>query len=452
MENEKKTKNILIVGNGFDLAHFLPTSYQDFLGFMQGVKILLEFKKRYPTALNNDLLFTIKKLFTEIILCKPEPLKNSFELNINFLNSKFAKFVNNFNLSYEIIDFKKFEIEFIINHFSDEINSQKNEVNFKKLNYDNIFENEWLSYFLTINSNLNWVDVEIELENILNILSKYINEYLKNYNTFNNYLNEETVLFYFFKNILEENHNENGSIYWRFKDEFYNDRVFESKLNFEKIINYLFESFNFFRFIFKAYIIEFVEKLTPFLKDGIWDCELYKYDFCYSFNYTNTAALCSKFNLGVVNHIHGSANSNFPIIFGVDINALKNEKNESLLIFSKQFQTLINSTEYIITPEKSLGNSYYIWGHSLGGADKNYLDQIINQLNLNFNNLSVLEIVDSQTTNSSMNKLVIYYYNNEAKVNYLKKLIHYYSYDLIHKLIKLDYLKFEKSPILNIRV
>ena len=26
--------NILVIGNGFDLAHKLPTSYKDFLGFI----------------------------------------------------------------------------------------------------------------------------------------------------------------------------------------------------------------------------------------------------------------------------------------------------------------------------------------------------------------------------------------------------------------------------------
>ena len=34
--------NILVVGNGFDLAHGLPTTYRDFLHFVQGYK---EYKK-----------------------------------------------------------------------------------------------------------------------------------------------------------------------------------------------------------------------------------------------------------------------------------------------------------------------------------------------------------------------------------------------------------------------
>lgn len=34
--------NILIIGNGFDLAHKLPTKYTDFLDFLENVRILKE--------------------------------------------------------------------------------------------------------------------------------------------------------------------------------------------------------------------------------------------------------------------------------------------------------------------------------------------------------------------------------------------------------------------------
>lgn len=31
---------ILVIGNGFDLEHGLPTKYKDFLDFMQGINLL----------------------------------------------------------------------------------------------------------------------------------------------------------------------------------------------------------------------------------------------------------------------------------------------------------------------------------------------------------------------------------------------------------------------------
>ena len=33
--------NILVIGNGFDLAHNLPTSYKDFLGFITYINVFL---------------------------------------------------------------------------------------------------------------------------------------------------------------------------------------------------------------------------------------------------------------------------------------------------------------------------------------------------------------------------------------------------------------------------
>lgn len=55
--------NILVIGNGFDLAHELPTKYSDFLAFCESVKIIYEsrndytvesFKRKYLSKLNLD--------------------------------------------------------------------------------------------------------------------------------------------------------------------------------------------------------------------------------------------------------------------------------------------------------------------------------------------------------------------------------------------------------------
>ncbi len=38
--------NILLIGNGFDLAHHLPTKYSDFLEFVKVIKQILKICKR----------------------------------------------------------------------------------------------------------------------------------------------------------------------------------------------------------------------------------------------------------------------------------------------------------------------------------------------------------------------------------------------------------------------
>lgn len=35
---ERKDMNILVIGNGFDLAHGLPTTYKDFLDYVHAFK------------------------------------------------------------------------------------------------------------------------------------------------------------------------------------------------------------------------------------------------------------------------------------------------------------------------------------------------------------------------------------------------------------------------------
>ena len=37
--------NILMIGNGFDLAHGLPTGYPDFLGFCRMIKVVYSLEK-----------------------------------------------------------------------------------------------------------------------------------------------------------------------------------------------------------------------------------------------------------------------------------------------------------------------------------------------------------------------------------------------------------------------
>ena len=62
--------NILIIGNGFDLAHKLPTKYTDFLDFLGNVRVLKEIhpeeRKRLIRKIDKDMkqyLFTDENNF-----------------------------------------------------------------------------------------------------------------------------------------------------------------------------------------------------------------------------------------------------------------------------------------------------------------------------------------------------------------------------------------------------
>lgn len=51
--------NILLVGNGFDLAHGLPTRYKDFLKFLEAVRLPVDF----PNNLVGNVKYVKKSKF-----------------------------------------------------------------------------------------------------------------------------------------------------------------------------------------------------------------------------------------------------------------------------------------------------------------------------------------------------------------------------------------------------
>lgn len=61
------TRKILIVGNGFDLAHFLPTKYEHFIHAMKVVessdKESLEFEKLFEAIKNGSFIKNTIKIY-----------------------------------------------------------------------------------------------------------------------------------------------------------------------------------------------------------------------------------------------------------------------------------------------------------------------------------------------------------------------------------------------------
>lgn len=123
MDIEIKGKKILLIGNGFDLAHGLPTSYSFFLDFCDKIKETLLF----PEFSNDD---EWKK---DIIL--------NWDID-NSIKSKLYEWDKNTNNN--------------LNKLFIEI-------------YDNIKDNIWINYFLNIRYTLgkNWIDFESEISNII---------------------------------------------------------------------------------------------------------------------------------------------------------------------------------------------------------------------------------------------------------------------------------------------
>jgi len=144
-----KNKTLVIIGNGFDLAHTLNTRYTDFLSYVE--KNIEKIKSHEDLKKDAKNIFKIANLGNDYIMAK----ENNEE------NNEFE--------DYDYKDLKFEEIDDIIH----------NEKNMKSLSrkifmyiYDH--ENYWLNYFKDVVISYDWVDFEEELQNIVKILEKFI--------------------------------------------------------------------------------------------------------------------------------------------------------------------------------------------------------------------------------------------------------------------------------------
>ncbi len=138
--------NILIIGNGFDLAHGLPTKYGDFLDFCETVRRIYTY--------SGDLS---KKDYIHRNI-------NDWEINDDIKN-----------LLLE--DFDKRDCK---QNFNDDCTYDlKVTISNKILNefYTHIDKNTWLEYFLQCRSSIggNWIDFEKEISKVIQVLDEAIN-------------------------------------------------------------------------------------------------------------------------------------------------------------------------------------------------------------------------------------------------------------------------------------
>lgn len=330
-----KKYDILILGNGFDLACGFKTSYDDFYKFLK-------------YAVNND-----REIF-------------------------FA----NFNVFFPQIDFsdaKKFCIEF------------------KNLLDGEYKDNIFVEYFLNYNSNLNgWVAFEKELlciakgyDAFFEALKKYDNENTRYCDfTWNIKNNSEALRVFSFLQSCK---------YYQIKDTF-NDAK-EIKLCFsikglanltavqwqikteqyiENFIDFLYDELNAFSQLFAIYL--HIATIQP-LGETKFN---FTADKIINFNYTNTYDRNYPFDDVDVCYLNGNIITETDnIVFG--FNSDENFKNSGLDILSKSSQRLDKQTDYVnlkkFLPDKD--TSWFnesikigVYGHSLDKADKDTLNMI----------------------------------------------------------------------------
>lgn len=362
--------NILVIGNGFDLAHGLPTKYTDFLEFCKRVFPIYEnTEDRGVYFYQREYLFDWD--FNDEI---KEKITSAYESR------------------------RKVEIEG---------NSSQIQTNYPRLDeiYLGIKDNIWIEYFLRCDSyqKENWVDLESEISKVIQSLDGDMSAF-----DF-----EDSVQLISNKFLCEKYCN------------------VETQITYKQIRNYLLNDLNRLIRTLEIYLVDYVEKIDCKLRSPDIQRILSKesinisvkpaYDLnVLSFNYTNTYQRLYidkepsyHYFERYIDYIHGKADINSTIesnnmVLGIDEYLSNDRKNKAIefIAFKKYYQRIYKETgckykEWVNrikerwekeSEEKkteirkyickgNLGNNgiykLYIFGHSLDVTDKDILRDLI---------------------------------------------------------------------------
>jgi hypothetical protein len=370
--------NILVIGNGFDLAHGLPTKYEDFLNFIQVIKQIMH-------------------------------LEHGNGRNINDINWK--------NIPSQVKIILK--------------NNMENDLLSKEDIWNSLIDdNFWIDYFLQCNmyQKENWIDFESEISNVIQSIDLDIKSSNENFNetirTFNNsFLNG-----YFLEDVdlLQQKINEDAfkemkrskkrltvleeSEYLKKYQENHPIVCSKERITYEQLIEKLKYDLNRLTRALEIYLTEYVENISiNIMSKDIRSLEL---EGILSFNYTNTFEKIYGGAKKIYDYIHGKANNknnsieSNNMVLGIDEYLDDESKNKEIyfIAFKKFYQRIYKQTgcEYKkwvdkiredgINIKKKLKEEFptqvpiekftrihkvYIFGHSLDITDKDVLRDLI---------------------------------------------------------------------------
>lgn len=339
--------NILIIGNGFDLAHDLPTSYSDVLKFLYGIK-------------SGSKWHGGKNKFIEERLSKIDISNSICNYIIDAFNSRIEHGNDNCTNSNPIIQ----EI------------------------YDNLDNNIWYTYLWTIFSmnkmnGINWIDFESEISHIIEKIDKEEENLYLPFRKLTSEKDEKTNIFFSRLPIAQfltatNNSEDYKSTFRDFLDTSYSDL--------RRLIRCI-----------EIYLTEYVEtipitKISPDINELTVHAVL-------NFNYTHTftSNYFSEKNIPV-HYLHGEtqslASTKNNMVLGIDeyYNGSDRNYHTNYNIYKKFTQRIINETGFLYRNWcKNMDDNYqrfkgkvkdcqsniFIFGHSLDVTDKDVLKDLI---------------------------------------------------------------------------
>lgn len=352
---------ILITGNGFDLFHHLPTKYHHFISIMLTIEDI-----QYDTEVSFDELFG--RVFKK---------RHLFEYNL----------------------------------IEEKYNSDNIKFNLKKIDIIEQFlqTNLWYKHFKVVSKINTWIDFEMEIETILNLLAMFDN--LKSKKAIEKNMFENPLIIYSaFESfgIVKLDSNLGGFI---INDEFINKR--NGSIDVKKILEGLAKSFEGFIVIFNRYLVDIVSVFYAEIKQK----ELMPFqlmDEIYTFNYTPTLENFYNVEKSKIVYLHGKINEEDYIqnlILGVS-EISNNIQVNKIYNFKKNYQKIKKATnnKFIYLPKNEViaeSQFFYLIGHSLDKSDKNYILDLFEYLKID---------------NTKLSEIIIFYYDQEDYKNKLNNL------------------------------
>jgi len=339
--------DILLLGNGFDLYHKLPTKY---INFLNTVKFLQE-------NFNETDMPTIGKVFNDERLY-------GIDSGIKECYEKYYTTYSNFPLNIETT---------------------------KKL-IELADKNVWFKYLSQlINKDITWIDFEKEIEKVVRAFEHYFeNEYIEKLNFSDLFAHEVNIMhiFNFFYYVVEEDFVGDTKMHrWELNEQFMVQNPLNKKsyLSKDKVISFLYNQLIELAEMLKLYLRNFVDVVVEKLKSiNMIDeyIDLSQVRDVVTLNYTHTfeSIYCREIKRNIY-HIHGDVD--FNIVLGINSNENDNLEtvNTDFLRFKKYYQRVFYKTdiEYLMALkyndifDSRNTNNLVVFGHSLDSTDKDII-------------------------------------------------------------------------------
>ena len=481
--------NILIVGNGFDLSHYLPTKYDHFMDVMRAIE-KKDLGKPIQDVFKNPV-DTLPELILKILEIKKLINPNSYEMNFDnlFGECREKSFITK---TKEIYHTSAMQLSF----------EQIVELQFK------LQKNIWYQYFSHhVREIKTWIDFETKINEALKAVAIFIfqinkkveeggvfsdhichvgecsryqiflrKEYCKileqfKFLTSGYYKDEEDSDEYgrYFSYPVETGDDIQGDLRFYINTKIISDYSEYKKINDNLLLDDLQEHLDDFVEIFNTYLEVVIDELIPKYGIKIQNNDWITPDKIYSFNYTNS--FLKFYKLVPIEFLHGSLGEKQNIVLGVSDVADESLKKLKAYGFTKYHQKLFKDTDYLFLDEfkkkiqqdqkqieilgkkvnsalessilqfydkqldeleknQNLNLNFYIWGHSLDTSDKDY-------------------IIDLFSLNDDMDRnvqVIIYYFDKNAKFTLLNNLLAILGKDKVEQWMKNEWLQFKSNP------